>query len=136
MQQWSSGVIRPNGLEPYEGMTGIARLDAELHDRFGPVDRNLLDLSTRYDRCDPSEVGSSLADILAEDVVHRFVYVAGGHCLDMCVCRSPDRSLVHRPERLAQTPPALQAPVRDNFRGDAHGDNRGQVDRFPFLRGR
>jgi hypothetical protein len=56
----------------------IACLDAELNDRFIILDRDSLDLSTRYDIRDPSEIGAGLVFVLAKDVLHSFVDGARG----------------------------------------------------------
>jgi hypothetical protein len=101
VQHRSSGVIRPNGLEPHEGVTRIACLDTELNGRFITLDRDSLDLSTRYDFRDPSEIGASLVFVLAKDVLHSLVDGTGGHGVDMRICRLPDRPLVHQPRTLS-----------------------------------
>jgi hypothetical protein len=80
-------MIRPNGLEPHEGVTRIACLDAELNDRFITLDRDSLDLSTGYDIRDPSEISAGLVFVFAKDVLHSFVDVAGGHGMDVRIRR-------------------------------------------------
>jgi len=129
VQQGSSGVIRPNGLEPHQRTTRIARLDTELHDRFGSVDGDILDLSAGNDLRNPSQIGAGIPEVLAEDVLHGFIDVAGRYCLDVRICRAPDRPLIHRPQRFAQTRAPLQPLVRGHLRNDAHPGNAGREDR-------
>jgi len=136
MQQRSSGVVRPNGLEPHQRMTRSARLDTELDDRFGPVDRDILDLGPGDDLGNPGQIGAGFPDVLAEDVSHGFIDIAGRYRLDVRICRAPDRPLIHRPQRFAQTRGPLQPLVRGNLRNDAHPGNPGRKNVPRYLRGR